>query len=139
MPPKTDESPTGRFRTYPMNRVIAILESSTAANAAVADLVSVGIPASSIETASGEEGLRDIDFAGAHHGILGRVVRAIQGVGELADYKERFEQALRGGECLLAVDAAAAPTRQLVHQRLKACGARYINFFAPLRVERLEP
>ena len=32
-----------------------------------------------------------------------------------------------------------SPTRQLVRQRLKASGARYINFFAPLEVERLEP
>jgi hypothetical protein len=139
MPPKTDESPTGRFRANPMNRVIAILPSSTAADAAVADLVTAGIPASSIETASGEEGFREIDLEGVHHGILARIFRAIQGVGELAEYKERFEQALRGGECLLAVDAAAAPTRQLVRERLRASGARYINFFAPLWVERLEP
>ena len=70
MPPKTDESPTGRFRVYPINRVIGILPTTTAANAAVADLVAAGIPASSIETASGQEGLREIDFTGARYGIL---------------------------------------------------------------------
>jgi hypothetical protein len=139
MPPKVEGSPKERFRAYPMNRVMAILASSTAANAAAADLVAAGIPASSIETACGEEGLRIVDFTGERHGILARLFRAIQGVGELAEYKERFERALRGGECLLVVDAAAEPTRRVVHQRLKACGAHYINFFGPLTVERLEP
>ena len=139
MPPKTDESPKGRFRAYPTNRVIAILASPSAADAAVADLVTAGIPADTIETACGEEGLREVDFAGQCHGLLARIIRVVQGIGELAEYKERFEQALRRGECLLAVDAAAAPTRQLVRQRLKASGARYINFVAPLGVERLEP
>ena len=139
MPPKLEGSPSERFRAYPTNRVIAILASSTAANAAVADLVAAGIPASSIETACGEEGLRKVDFTGERHGILARIFRAIQGVGELGEYKERFERALRAGECLLAVDAAAEPIRQIVHQRLRACGAHYINFFAPLKVQRLEP
>jgi hypothetical protein len=139
MPPTLEGSPSERFRAYPTNRILAILKSSTAANAAAADLVAAGIPASSIETACGEEGLRKVDFTGERHGIWARIFRAIQGVGELAEYKERFEQALRGGECLLAVDAAAEPVRELVHQRLKASGARYINFFAPLKVQRLEP
>ena len=108
-----------------MNRVIAILASSTAANAATADLVAAGIPADSIETACGEEGLRTVDFTGERHGLLARMFRAIQGVGELAEYKDRFEQALRGGECLLVVDAAAEPIRRVVHQLLKACGAHF--------------
>ena len=139
MPPKTDESPKGRFRAYPKNRVIAILASPSAAEAAVADLVAAGIPAGTVETACGEGGLRELDFSGERHGLLARIIRAVQGIGELAEYKERFEQALRGGECLLAVDAAETPTRQLIRQRLKANGARYINFFSPLGVERLEP
>jgi hypothetical protein len=137
--PKSSESPKGRFRAYPTNRVIAILASSSAANAAASDLIAAGVPADTIETACGEEGLRQIDFAGERHGLLARIIRAVQGIGELAEYKERFEQALRGGQCLLAVDAAAEATRELVHQRLKARGARYINYFARLGVQRLEP
>src|SRR5688500_10999116 len=118
MKPKTSESPKERFRAYPTNRVIAILASRSAADAAVDDLVAAGIPASSIETACCEEGLREVDFTGQRHGLLARIIRAVQGIGELAEYKERFQQALRVGECLLAVDAAEAFTRRLVHQRL---------------------
>ena len=139
MPPKTDGSPKGRFRAYPKNRVIAILASPSVTAAAVQDLIGAGVPAGSIETVCGEEGLREVDFTGERHGLLARIIRAVQGTGELAEYKERFEHALRGGECLLAVDAAETFTRQLVHQRLRARGAHYINFFAPLGVERLEP
>jgi hypothetical protein len=139
MPPKTDDSPKGRFRAYPMNRVIAILDSPRAAEAAVADLVAAGIPAGTVETACGERGLRELDLSGKRHGLLARIFRAVQGIGEVAEYKERFEQALRDGKCLLAVDAAEDTVRRLIHQRLKACGARYINFFAPMTVQRLEP
>jgi hypothetical protein len=136
---KTGESLKGRFRAYPTNRVIAILASSSAVDAAVEDLIAAGIPADAIETTCGEAGLLEIDFAGKRHGLLARIVRAVQGAGALAEYKERFEQALRSGQCLLAVDAAEEDTREIVHQRLKARGARNINFFARLAVQRLEP
>jgi hypothetical protein len=139
MTPKMDEPSKESFRAYPTNRVIAILASRSAADVAVSDLVAAGVPAGTIETACGEEGLHEIDFAGQRHGLVARIVRAVQGIGELAEYKERFELALHAGECLLAVDAAEERTRRLVHQRLKASGARYINFFAPMGVERLEP
>jgi hypothetical protein len=99
--------PKGRFRAYPTNRVIAILASSIAAQGAVKDLIAAGIPANTVETVCGEAGLNEIDFAGERHGLVARIVRAVQGVGELSRYKERFEQALRQGQCLLAVDAPA--------------------------------
>lgn len=139
MTPKTDESQQGDFRAYPTNRMIGVLPTRAAAEAAVRDLVAGGVPAADVEVFCGEAGLREVDFKGEHHGLWARVFRAVQSIGELAEYKERFEQALRAGECVLAADAAELATRELAHRVLKANGARYINFFAPMAVERLEP
>jgi hypothetical protein len=138
MKPTTDDASQGGFPSYPTNRVLAILASPKAADSAVNDLVAGGIPAGDIEAVCGEAGLREIDFTGKRHGVLARIIRAVQDIGELAEYRERFEQALRAGECLVAVDAEEPATRQLIRERLKASGARYINFFGTLGVERLE-
>jgi hypothetical protein len=80
----TGESSKG-FRAYPTNRVVAILDSREAAESARKDLVAAGIAADTVEVACGEEGLRAIDFSGKSHGVIARMIRAIQQVGELAE------------------------------------------------------
>lgn len=139
MTPKTDESTQAGFRAYPTNRVVAIFATPKAADAAIKDLVAAGIASGTAEAVCGEAGLEEVDFTGKRHGVLARLIRAVQNMGELSEYKDRLEKALRAGECVVAVDAEEDATRTLVHQRLKASGARFINFFGPLGVERLEP
>jgi hypothetical protein len=136
---KISEAPQRRFRAYPTNRVIAILISRTVADAAVSDLVAAGIPASAIETTYGTESIGQSDISGGRSGLIGKSIRGVLGLVKLTEYKQRFEQALRAGECLLAVDVAGVLTRRTVYERLKAREAHYINFFAPSKVVRFAP
>ncbi len=127
------------FRSYPTNRVVAILDSPQAAESARADLVAAGIAADTVEFACGKEGLREIDFQGTSHGLVARMVRMVQQIGELAEYWKRYEKALQDGKCLLAVDAGEDAVRELAHEKIKARGGHYINFFGKLGLEKLEP
>ena len=139
MTPKTDESQQGRFRAYPTNRMIGVLPTRAAAEAAVRDLVAGGVPAADVEVFCGEAGLREVDFKGEHHGLWARVFRAVQSIGELAEYKEQVRAASFAPANASWRPTRRVATRELAHRVLKANGARYINFFAPMAVERLEP
>jgi hypothetical protein len=130
---------TQGFRAYPTNRVVAILDSPQAAESARGDLVAAGVPADTIEFACGQEGLKTIDFSGQSSGVIARMIRAIQQIGELAEYWKRYEKALQDGKCLLAVDADEDSVRKLAHEKIKARGGRYINYFGKLGLEKLEP
>jgi hypothetical protein len=127
------------FRAYPTNRVVAILDSPQAAEGARKDLVAAGVAADTIEFACGQEGLKAIDFSGKDSGVIARMMRAIQQIGELAAYWKNYEKALQDGKCLLAVDAEDDSVRKLAHEKIKARGGRYINFFGKLGLEKLEP
>ena len=127
------------FRSYPTNRVVAILDSPQAAEDARADLVAAGITEGTIEFACGEEGLREIDFKGTSSGFFARMMRMVQQIGELAEYWKRYEKALQDGKCLLAVDAAEDGVRKLALEKIKARGGHYINFFGKLGLEKLAP
>jgi hypothetical protein len=127
------------FRAYPTNRVVAILDSPQAAESARNDLVAAGVAADTIEFACGQEGLKAIDFSGKSSSVIARMYRAIQQMGELAEYWKKYEKALQDGKCLLAVDADDDSVRRLAHEKLKARGGRTINFFGKLGVEKLEP
>jgi hypothetical protein len=130
---------TQGFRAYPTNRVVAILDSPQAAESARQDLVAAGVAADTIEFACGQEGLKAIDFSGKNSGVIARMYRAIQQIGELAEYWKNYEKALQDGKCLLAVDADDESVRKLAHEKIKARGGRYINFFGRLGLEKLEP
>jgi len=138
MASSTGESSKG-FRAYPTNRVVAILDSPQAAESARADLVAAGIAADTVEFACGQEGLREIDFQGTSSGVFARMLRAIQQVGELAEYWKRYEKALQDGKCILAVDAGEDAVRKLAHEKIKARGGHFINFFGRMGLEKLEP
>lgn len=127
------------FRAYPTNRVVAIFDSPQSAESARKDLVAAGAAADTIEFACGQEGLKAIDFSGKESGVIARMVRAIQQIGELSEYWKNYEKALRDGKCLLAVDAEEDSVRKLAHEKIKARGGRYINFFGKLGLEKLEP
>src|SRR4051794_9375201 len=127
------------FRAYPMNRLLAIVPARPSLEAALDELHAADAPEGSIEVFHGEEGLRVADLQGERAGLLGRLFRRVQSIGELAEHKERYEDALHAGQFVLAMDAEDESQRRRACDILAGHGARYINFFGRLPVQRLAP
>jgi hypothetical protein len=127
------------FRAYPTNRLIAIVPSRPSLEAALDELHAADAPEGSIEVFHGEEGLRVADLQGERAGLLGRIIRRVQGIGELAEHKARYEDALQAGQYVLAMDAEDESLRRRARDILAGHGARFINFFSRFGVQRLAP
>jgi len=63
-----------RFYTYPMRRMVAILDDDAAVDAAVSELKKVGLAADQINLLTGSDGVQLLDRKGSRHGLLGRLL-----------------------------------------------------------------
>jgi hypothetical protein len=127
------------FRAYPTNRLLAIVPSRPSLEAALDELHAADAPEGSIEVFYGEEGLRIADLQGEHAGLLARLFRKVQSIGELAEYKARYEDALHAGQYVLAMDAEDDSQRRRACDILTGHDARFINYFSRLTVQRIAP
>lgn len=62
---------------------------------ALAALSEEGIDRSRIMVFSGDEGIRAIDPKGRYHGLLGRLTRTVQSLGEELEHMQRYEEKFR--------------------------------------------
>jgi hypothetical protein len=129
------------FISYPLNKVVGIIDRVRDLKAALNDLRVAGFPANKIEVLSGEEGAGRIDAAGVKHGGLARVLRSTQKM--LGDYEiehaTRHESEIRAGHLGIGVSAPRKAEREKVRQILKAHRGHFINFYGRWTMERLEP
>ena len=65
-----------RFLGYPLNRLVAVIDNGTDAQATLDDLVASGF-AKSLDTYCGTGGARLIDFSGEEHGRRAQAVPCI--------------------------------------------------------------
>ena len=128
-----------RYQAYPTNRLLALLDSPQAAEGARADLIAAGVAEDTVEFLCGKEGLREIKRREKGFGLIRRTMRAIMRIGELAEYWNRYEDGLREGKCLLAVDSVEDSVRRLALEKIKARGGHFINFVSSVGMERLAP
>jgi len=87
------ENDLDRFLRYPARKVVGVVDTSDDLEAALSALAAAGLAPESIQVFSGDDGIRCIDSDGYHHGLLGRLTRIFQAVGE--EYEAHAP--LRGG------------------------------------------
>ena len=122
---------TGERKGYPVNRVVAILDTDERAGAAVQALRAGGFLEAEIDVASGQA------TADAMHGHTGRsglanlAIRIAERLGVSDDemeVKAHYEQALHDGRFLLLVEAPSDARRDRAAEILRAHGAHTVNF-----------
>ncbi len=113
----------------PRRRLIARLPDVDQAASAVRALQDVDIPTDRVYTICGEEGIRRLDPTGRHHGLKGRLVRAVQFVASYGELIEDDASHLRGGGVLLSVPAADPNERQKALEIMRAHGASGMRYF----------
>jgi hypothetical protein len=130
---------TSDFIYYPTDKVVGIIDDPDDAQAAVSDLKAAGFTADEIEVLAGEQGARRIDSTGREHGVLARIVRSIQKIGNYeSDHVKRHEQELLAGHFGVGVTAKKEKDRERVRQILKSHNAHFINFYGRWAMQRLD-
>jgi hypothetical protein len=134
------EKELDRFLRYPTRKVIGVLDTPHNLDAVLSALVAAGFGPESIQVLSGEEGIRAIDPAGGYHGLLSRLTRIIQAIGQEHEHMHRYEEELRPGHYLVVI---SVPDDEARRQRAAAIlsehGGHFVNYYGPLAIVHLVP
>jgi hypothetical protein len=91
-----------RFRIGPRHAVTAILSASQV-DACVTELQDNGFRPADIDVLEGEQGRLIFDITGVHHGVKGRLIRAVQVAGSVHNEMLNYDSALRNGRVVVLV------------------------------------
>ncbi len=133
------EAASGEFLGYPVDYLFGLIDDSGAARAVSAELHVEGIADELVSTFTGEAGAIRIDAHGEHHGMFGRLARIAQAMSMDADHAQQYENAARSGQTVFAIHSSDADVRAGARSILKLHGGHFINYYARLHFETLDP
>lgn len=138
--PDATEQQLDRFLRYPARKVVGVVNASADLEAALGALAAAGVAADAIQVFAGDEGIRAVDPDGRHHGLLGRLTRALQAIGEEYEHMRRYEEELRAGHYLVVVSVPEEKAaRERVAGILRQHGGHFVDYYGPLAIVHLVP
>ena len=123
----------------PKGHIAAAFDLQAQAGATAAKLVDAGWSSDEITVLVGESGLESLDVSGEEHGILGRVIRVLQQMGDEQKFLARYAEDLQAGAVVLMIPAEEDDKKDEVHRIVAANGGRDIVHFGALMIEELPP
>jgi hypothetical protein len=128
-----------RFLGSARGRLLAVLDTDEAAQAAVRALEESGIPANRIEIFSGDDGAAAFDSTGGRHGPAARLLRTLQFtlMDQMPDFAY-YEAAAREGRSVVSVRAREEAEMRRAVATLRQHGAHFINHFGLFTTEEFE-
>ena len=126
------------FKPQPIYNVTAVLEHISEVFSVVQSLEKDGFSEDQISVFIGQDGLTKLDLHGKEHGILARVVRALESLTAEAEANRNAEEALKEGRIFVAVSTDGSDQQKAKIERiLKSHNAQKLHFFGRWTVERL--
>ena len=126
------------FKPQPIYNVTAVLEHISNVFSVVQSLEKSGFSEDQISVFIGQDGLAKLDLHGKEHGVLARVVRALESLTAEAEANRHAEATLREGRIFVAVSTDGSDQQKAIVERiLKAHHARQLHYFGRWTVERL--
>ena len=113
----------------PSQRVIAALPGPDEATASLSDLTAAGFPREDVYAICGEAGLQRIDPSGKHHGLHGRVIRAVESVSSAGDSLFEYAHDVEAGAVLISVPASDTESRSRAAHILREHGGTRMLYF----------
>jgi len=120
----------------PSHRVVAALPGPDEATACLEELTEAGFPRDDIYAICGEAGLQRLDPSGKHHGLHGRLIRAVENVSSddsLFDYAHE----LAAGAVLISVLAPDDELRSRAAHILREHGGTIMRYFGAATITEL--
>ena len=120
-------------------RLLAVFDSPSEATAAMAEIEALGVPSDRIESFAGDDGASAFDGSGVHHGVFGRLYRAIQFtlVDQAPDFTY-YEAAARTGRVVLSVRSKGDKQMRRAVDVMRTHGGHFINYFGSFATEEFE-
>ncbi len=126
------------FQWQPTNHVTAIIDDQDDVLSVILSLKESGFVNEDISVFIGREGLAKLDVHGEHHGMFGRIVRALESVTADQQPDQEAEKALKAGLAYITVLTDGSVKQRATAQRvLRAHNAHHLRYFGRLAVERL--
>lgn len=127
------------FIGYPTDCMFAVIDEAGEAQSAIAELRASGLDDHAVSSFSGESGAIRIDARGSRHGLFASLIRVSQAMSMDASQAQQYENEARAGHTVIAIHGADTATRERSRATLKAHGAHYMNYYARLHFEILDP
>jgi hypothetical protein len=127
------------FLRYPTRKVVGVVDTAEQLERILAALSERGIDRKEIMVFAGEEGIQSIDPAGRYHGLLGRLTRVIQVIGEELEHMRRYEEELRAGHYVVVVSVDEDRKKEAAREVLESHGGHFVDYYGPLVIHHLVP
>jgi hypothetical protein len=101
------------FKHHPSHHLVGLITDQSEVPEISRELESAGVDVAAVEILCGELGAAILDERGRYHGLRGRIVRAVQGLGYDRETLAIYDEALRHGDLLLRVPAAPAERHRI--------------------------
>jgi hypothetical protein len=121
----------------PSSRVVGVLPGPDEASESLLQLSEAGFAPDELHAICGEEGLRRLDPSGKHHGLRGRLVRAVENVAAADDTLFEYADDLAAGAVIVSVPALDDETRSRAAHVLREHGGTKMRYFGTATITEL--
>ena len=129
--------PAPELLRTPSHRVIAALPGPDEATASLLDLSEAGFAREDIYAICGEVGVQRLDPSGKHHGLRGRLIRAVENVSSADDTLFEYANDLAAGAVLVSVPALDDQAQSRAAHILRDHGASRMRYFGTATITEL--
>lgn len=129
--------PTSHLLTGPRNGIYGIFSDLSQVRDLSERLLAIGLGEAQVRVLIGEEGSRELDQDGRHHGLLARLRRTLQSFTDERGHLEEYAWALSRGEIVVAVQLPPRGEKAPVCAAFKDCGAHFVHHYGTWMVHRL--
>lgn len=126
-------------RLFPYNSVVGVIDDPSELEAAVQELVASGFAESDVHVLCGDDGVRRIDAKGKRNGLLARLFRIVDALGEEREHTARHVKELESGHFIVVVDSPDEATKARARDGLTAHGGHFVNYYSRWSTEDLSP
>ena len=126
-------------RLFPYQTVVGVVDDPDELEAAVRALLSNGFDEAEVHVLCGARGIEQIDAKGERKGLLARLFRIVDALGEEREHTARHVKELESGHFLIVVDAHDETSKTRARDALATHGGHFINFYSRWSTEDLAP
>jgi hypothetical protein len=131
--------PVADRRLFPYNSVVAVIDDAAHLEAAVDALLAGGFAEADVGILSGAAGVQRIDAKGERKGLLARLFRIVDRLGEEHEHTARHVDALEAGSFVVVVAVPDDAAKARAHAALATHGGHFINYYSHWQTEDLAP
>jgi len=121
----------------PLFKVAAVFDTQQDASAVVDELRANGFADSDIESYCGEPGVDNFDLSGSNQGLMARLLRTFRNSTYDRVILDRYEAALRTGNCLVMVHIHKTAQKTEVAQLFHQHNAHQVDYFGLAMTEHI--